>query len=158
MITNIKKHLSTNNGEASTSKMMWVAIIFVVGAILLLLITTAFKGPIQEWYENTAAEWFNGENGQYSHDEWAIYEKNENGTYKGLEYIGYNQDGTYCVLKTDVSKLVDGSTSEDCGYYEYNADGTSTGRMPVYFNADIEISPDGKTITVDGDVYHAQLP
>ena len=154
----IIEHLCDNRGDENISKMTWVAIIFVVGAILLLLTTTAFKGPIQNWYKDTVAEWFSSENGQYSYDEWALYEKNENGTYKDVEYIGYHPDGSYWVLKTDVSKLVDGSTSEDCGYYEYNADGTSTGRMPIYFDADIEISPDGKTITVDGDIYHAQRP
>lgn len=152
----IQQHLADNSGDASTSKMMWVAIVFVVGAILLLLTTTAFKQPIQEWYNNITAEWFASENGAYSHDEFAKYTRNENGTYEGVEYISYNKNGSYWVLFTDISALVDGETSYDCAYYEYNANGTYTGKIPAYVSADITISPDGKTITVDGDVYQAQ--
>ena len=89
MINRIKRHLKDNSGDENTSKMTWVAIVFVIGAILLLLTTTAFKEPIQNWYETTVIEWFNGENGQYSYDQWSVYTKDCN---------------TLCTQKTEVTK------------------------------------------------------
>jgi hypothetical protein len=45
--------------------MIWVAIVFVVGAILLLMITTAFQGPIKNWYNGVINGWFNTNNGGF---------------------------------------------------------------------------------------------
>ena len=65
MFQTIKNHLTDNKGDENISKMIWVAIVFVVGAIMLLLITTAFKGPIKNWYNGVIDDWFNTENGAY---------------------------------------------------------------------------------------------
>lgn len=65
MFQTIKNHLTDNKGDENISKMIWVAIVFVVGAIMLLLITTAFKGPIKTWYEGVIDDWFNSDNGAY---------------------------------------------------------------------------------------------
>lgn len=65
MFKTIRAHLADNRGDENISKMIWVAIVFVVGAILLLLITTAFKGPISNWYNNVINEWFNCANGGF---------------------------------------------------------------------------------------------
>lgn len=65
MFQTIKNHLTDNKGDENISKMIWVAIVFVVGAIMLFLITTAFKGPIKTWYENVIKKWFDTKNGAY---------------------------------------------------------------------------------------------
>ena len=56
-----------NSGDENITKMIWVAIVFIVGAILLVLITSAFNGPIHDWYENVINDWFtqDGANGSF---------------------------------------------------------------------------------------------
>lgn len=157
MFNIIKNHLLSNSGDESTSKVIWVAIVFVIGAILLLLVTTAFKEPIQNWYETTVIEWFNGENGQYSYDQWSVYEKNENGTYKGLQYIMYAENGGYQILLFPEDVQHNGSAG-DCYMQKYDANGNWDNAEWNYLGGTVVISNDGKTITVDDDVYHAQLP
>ena len=65
MFKTIRTHLKDNSGDANVSKMIWVAVTFVVGAILLVLITGAFKGPVKNWYEDTNEGWFDDANGAY---------------------------------------------------------------------------------------------
>lgn len=65
MFTTLRAHLADNRGDENISKMIWVAIVFVVGAILLLMITAAFNGPIREWYEGVIDSWFNENNGGF---------------------------------------------------------------------------------------------
>lgn len=67
MFSKIKAHLRSNSGDTNISKMIMVAIVFVVGAILLVLLTSAFQGPIKGWYDHVIDEWFNHENGQFSY-------------------------------------------------------------------------------------------
>lgn len=67
MFNEIKAHLRSNSGDTNISKMIMVAIVFVVGAILLVLLTSAFQGPIKGWYDHVIDEWFNHENGQFSY-------------------------------------------------------------------------------------------
>lgn len=119
----LKRHLSDNHGEENTSKMAWVAIVFVVGAILLLLTTTAFKQPIQDWYNNVIAEWFHDENGQYSYDKWAQFEKYSNGLYKGLEYVCYESDGGYVVVHADMESMKNEANNGDFSLGYYTASG-----------------------------------
>ena len=70
MFKTIQAHLADNRGDENISKMIWVAIVFVVGAILLIMVTSAFRGPIKRWYEKVVTDWFatNGNNGGYSYD------------------------------------------------------------------------------------------
>lgn len=70
MFKTIRAHLADNRGDENISKMIWVAIVFVVGAILLIMVTSAFKGPIKTWYETVIKDWFDpsGNNGGYSYD------------------------------------------------------------------------------------------
>lgn len=65
MFQTIKNHLTDNKGDENISKMIWVAIVFVVGSIMLILITAAFKGPISEWYNGVIKGWFDTKNGAY---------------------------------------------------------------------------------------------
>ena len=65
MFKTIRAHLADNRGDENISKMIWVAIVFVVGAILLLMITSAFNGPIKTWYNNVIDGWFNSANGGF---------------------------------------------------------------------------------------------
>lgn len=54
----VRTHLVDNRGDENVSKMIWVAIAFIVGAILLAIITAAFNGKITEWYNDLIAKWF----------------------------------------------------------------------------------------------------
>lgn len=157
MINLIKKHLQENNGEENTSKMMWVAIIFVVGAILLLLTTTAFKGPIQDWYTNVVAEWFDTSNGEFSYttDPFAGYERHENGVYKDLEYVYVMPDGKLRTISTYHDQIENGVMA--ITYVTTNANGGRPIRG-VTNSAEVIISSDGRTITVNGDVFEARIP
>ena len=64
MFKTLRAHLADNSGDENISKMIWVAIVFVVGAILLVIVTSAFKGPIKNWYVKTINEWFNNDTGK----------------------------------------------------------------------------------------------
>lgn len=63
MFKTIRAHLADNRGDENISKMIWVAIVFVVGAIMLLMVTNAFKGPIKNWFDSVIDSWFNSETG-----------------------------------------------------------------------------------------------
>ena len=65
MFKTLRAHLDDNRGDENISKMIWVAIAFVVGAILLIMVTSAFQGPIHNWYQNTINSWFDDANGAY---------------------------------------------------------------------------------------------
>ena len=65
MFKTLRAHLADNRGDENISKMIWVAIVFVIGAILLLMITTAFQGPIKNWYNGVINGWFNTNNGGF---------------------------------------------------------------------------------------------
>lgn len=58
----LKAHLADNTGDENVSKLIWIAIVFVVGAALLLLMITAFSGadsPLGVWLSSTMDSWFN---------------------------------------------------------------------------------------------------
>lgn len=59
----IRAHLCDNSGDENITKLIWISIAFIVGAILLALLTQAFKGPIKNWFVNKVNEWFNANNG-----------------------------------------------------------------------------------------------
>ena len=46
MFKTLRAHLADNRGDENISKMIWVAIVFVVGAILLIILTSAFEGML----------------------------------------------------------------------------------------------------------------
>ncbi|MBQ2184580.1 MAG: hypothetical protein II399_08065 [Lachnospiraceae bacterium] len=59
----IKKLMLDNTADENISKMIWIAIVFVVGAIILVLIASSFRGPIKDWWKKTVEEWFNPRTG-----------------------------------------------------------------------------------------------
>lgn len=59
--------LKSNSGDENVSALLWVAIAFVVGAILLILISSAFQGPIHNWFEGVIKSWFNENNGDFTY-------------------------------------------------------------------------------------------
>lgn len=90
----LQQHLRNNKGDANVSKMTIIAIAFVVGAILLVLTTSAFRNPINRWFDKVQASWFADENGMYEADNKFLFaERLENGTIKGATYIYYWEDG-----------------------------------------------------------------
>ena len=67
MIKTAKKLITNNTGDENITKMVWVAIVFIVGAILLVMVSTAFNGPIHDWYQKVIRGWFDkdGSNGVF---------------------------------------------------------------------------------------------
>ena len=65
MFKTLRAHLADNRGDENISKMIWVAIVFVVGAILLIMVSSAFQGPIKTWYETVIKDWFKQSTGAY---------------------------------------------------------------------------------------------
>jgi len=63
----LRSLLKDNRGDENISKLIWICIVFTVGAILLLMITAAFSGEIKNWYRKVIKSWFDesGMNGQY---------------------------------------------------------------------------------------------
>lgn len=51
-------HLFDNTAEESVAKMIWIAVAFVVGAVLIALLVLAFKGPITNWFTGDVDSWF----------------------------------------------------------------------------------------------------
>lgn len=51
MLKTMKALVRDNSGDENITKMFWVAIVFIVGAILLVMVSTAFNGPIHDWYQ-----------------------------------------------------------------------------------------------------------
>lgn len=157
IIQRIKQHLQENDGMVATPNMILIAIVFVTGSVVLVMTTSAFNGPINEWYTDTVEEWFTEENGQYSYDAWAAYERNENGTYKGMQYVLYFPNGS-CQIMMYPEEAVHNGNADECYMMSYDANGNWDGSYWNYMSGTVQISNDGKTITIDGDEYHAQLP
>ena len=59
----IRKHLMDNSGDENITKMIWISVAFIVGAIILAILTNAFRGPIANWFNNKVDTWFNNGNG-----------------------------------------------------------------------------------------------
>lgn len=158
MLKSIKSHLKGNRGDANVSKMTIIAIAFVVGAILLVLTTSAFRNPINRWFSNVTGGWFANENGGFAYnDPFLTAERLENGTFKGAEYRLYDEDGSYMKLEW-VSGLTNGRNHS--GFTAYNADGSEMhpGMDPINGYHDVLISEDGKTINVSGMEFTAYFP
>ena len=143
------QHLKNNRGDANVSKMTLVAIIFVVGAILLVMTTSAFRGPINRWFEKVTTGWFADSNGMFEADNAFLgVERNANGTYKNVQYIQYYEDGSWAEL-ISASSLANGRYGEfDVFVQFYNADGTADELM-LYGGGTCTISDDGTCITLE---------
>lgn len=159
----LQKHMKSNRGDANVSKMTIIAIAFVVGAILLVLTTSAFRNPINRWFSNVTHGWFAEENGQFDLmlNPFANYERNSNGTIKNVVYRHYNDDGSYEELCFDVSKIEVG-TQDAYVFTCYTADGAvidNTDTWPWSGAAYVTVSDDGMTITYQGQsTYTAYEP
>lgn len=167
MMQFLRKHFKSNSGDSNVSKMTWVALVFVVGAILLVLITSAFRNPINRWFDKVQASWFNHENGEFGLlNQQYMYDMNENGTYKNVRYIHYNEKYNYYIVLNAVESFENGQIVKRYKYDYYTADwkpdgtggtGSSIAQIPV------TISDDGKTITFHHDksedvTFTAELP
>lgn len=71
MILNIfphlRNHLRDNRGDESTARLTWIAIVFVVAAIILIIMTSSFEGPILQYTENVNNDWFNANTGDFQY-------------------------------------------------------------------------------------------
>ena len=145
----LKNHIRNNKGDSNVSKMTIIAIVFVVGAILLVLTTSAFRGPIHNWFSKVTTGWFADENGMFEADN-AFFgcERNENGTYKGVKYICYFTDGTWVELLTPEAAQNGRFGDYVHSYQYYNADGSYNESPMILFENTCSLSEDGATITI----------
>ena len=121
MLKRIRNHLHNNKGDANISKTMMIAIAFVVGAILLIMVTSAFRNPINTWFSKTNNDWFAEENGDYP--------INANGTLRNMEYRG--KQGPYTIIVTAPEALVDGQ-SQSVTVERRNAAGQTVDVVTMY--------------------------
>ena len=157
MLKKIRAHLCNHRGDANVSKVTIIAIVFVVGAILLILTTSAFRSPINRWFTSVSTQWFSNENGEYAlNDPFMTMSRAENGSYEGAVYIARYPDGHYWVLEKP-NELPIGTVPERTYYItRYDPSGTVQTTNSVIGNS--SISADGKTITWGGFIFEAELP
>lgn len=151
------KHLKNNRGDANVSKMVLIATVFVVGAILLVLITSAFRNPINRWFEKVSNDWFASENGEFNlmNNPFANYERNENGTYKGIKYTYSDEYGTYTIRGYD--NLSNGDVESFVLWSEVSRPNGDHDYLD-YFETTIQFSDDGRSIQVGSETFYAELP
>ena len=65
MLQKLRKHIANHQGDANVSRMTMIAIVFVVGALLLVMTTSAFRNPVNRWFKTVTNDWFDGENGMF---------------------------------------------------------------------------------------------
>ena len=91
MFTITKQLIKDNTGDENITKMIWVAIVFIVGAILLVMVSTAFNGPIHDWYQKVIRGWFDkdGSNGVFpGYTTNTISSGNDSGLQNNLGFNG----------------------------------------------------------------------
>ena len=155
MLKYIRKHLQSNRGDAHVSKMTMIAIVFVVGAILLVMTTSAFRSPVNNWFQKVTAGWFADSNGMYEADSaFPGYQRAENGTYQGLVYV-YTQDNGHRIVLKAPADLQNGYTAR-FEYDIYAPDGRHLGNTG--HSGNIVISADGTTITDGSWTFIAETP
>lgn len=64
-IADVRAHLRDNTGDENITKMIWIVIVFVVGALLLGAVTGAFEDIVQPWLTNIFNDWFVDNNGGF---------------------------------------------------------------------------------------------
>lgn len=157
MLQKLRKHITNHQGDANVSRMTMIAIVFVVGAILLVMTTSAFRNPINRWFSKVSNDWFASENGEFNLmiDPFSGYERNANGTIKGVKYICYFSDGSYEIL-TGVEGAKNGIVPDYTFWgSNYDASGSFFSDLS-YYSGSCAISDDGTVITFNGQEYVAQ--
>ena len=160
MFTYLKRHLRNNRGNANVSRMTMIAVVFVVGAILLVMTTSAFRNPINRWFDKVQSGWFGGDNGYYAlNDPYVMYERNANGSIKGLNYRLTYSDGSYVEISAkDIANFPNGTLSYSTGGYYggEHEDVIKNGwfTLGTYYDvSDFSLSADGKTLIISEDGY-----
>ena len=104
MFRKIVNHFKNNKGDANVSKATMIAIVFVVGAILLVLTTSAFRNPVNRWFDKVNNDWFSYDNGKFGMNTKSTLDLL--GVKSGTKYAGYNDDGDYYELYIYDDKIV----------------------------------------------------
>lgn len=155
MLQAMRKHMRSNAGDSHVSKMTIIAIVFVVGAILLVLTTSAFRNPVNNWFSKVTAGWFADENGMFEADNpLMMYPKNPNGTYQNAQYVSRNPNG-YWVLEC-ASELVMGGEVKGYYFVRYNQQGERLGTS-TFMAGTASLSDDGMVLTVSGYTFEAEF-
>lgn len=151
-----KQHLRDNKGDANVSKMTLIAVVFVVGAILLVLTTSAFRNPINRWFSTVTKDWFADSNGMFEADNRYMFAEREfNGTLKGAVYVLADDNGVTFMVLSIPQDLQNGVPNENIQTFtNFNGNG---GLGSYVHPQDVVISEDGRTITVGTDVYTGYL-
>ena len=160
MLQKLRKHITNHQGDANVSKITLVAIVFVVGALLLVMITSAFRNPVNRWFDKVQASWFADRNGMFEADNPMVgYQRNANGTYQGLYYYYYDATTQqyYVLTPTEAAK---GENNGSIAIKYYSADGTYlyTGGKTSPAGAPIYVSEDGLSLSNFGKTYQVYLP
>ena len=162
MQSQTKNHLKSNRGDANVSKMTIIAIAFVVGAILLVLTTSAFRNPINRWFDKVQAGWFASENGMYEADNPFVgYQKNENGTYQNVMYYRWEPSMNRYIVVANPETLQTGEYPSGVAvwYYDANWNYMSSGKsINPYKPTPLSIGSDGTAIVVNGSTFTAKTP
>lgn len=161
MFTYLRRHLRNNRGDANVSRMTMIAIVFVVGAILLVMTTSAFRSPINRWFSTVTKDWFADSNGMYEADnQWLFMSKNKNGTYENAVYILILGPDAWIMLDSPEG-LRNGTEHEGYqGIYGPSTVSHFGGLAVGWWNKDedVYISPDGSYIEISGEKFQAYLP
>ena len=163
MLKYIRKHLQSNRGDAHVSKMTMIAIVFVVGAILLVMTTSAFRNPVNNWFQKVTTGWFADENGMFEADNRFLgYQKNANGTYQGVMYRCEDNAyfHKYTVLQAPELLQNGADASEWVRVTYYKEDGTwySDGDVRGAAGTVVTISEDGTRIQIGNRTFEAYIP
>ena len=66
-LADLRAHLRDNTGDENITKMIWIVIVFVVGGIMLGLVSGVFAedGIVGTWFNGIFTDWFDTNNGGY---------------------------------------------------------------------------------------------
>lgn len=140
-------HIRNNRGDTNVSRMTMIAVVFVVGAILLVLTTSAFRNPINRWFGKVTNDWFSHDNGMFTQ---STLSKLENlGVKKGTVYAGYDEHGGYLEIHITEDKITYYMTIEgETGSFELSLQNTQVNGNIITFEdgSVFEVSSNGSTL------------
>lgn len=145
------QHLRDNTGDENLSKMISIAIVFVVGALVVGMMTWGMSGPVHNWSSHVVGGWYS--DGSNEQDQFSQLERNANGTYKGVYYVAEWQGKIYIARQDSVANAT-ASSNVKHDIYDTNGNYLGTGNIQNGLN----ISPDGmyvESTKQNGFVYKA---
>lgn len=116
--------------------------------------TSAFRSPINHWFETVTKDWFADNNGMFEADNRYLFaERQPNGTLKGAVYV--IEGGAIMIDYPE--DLRNGTDNGPHGIFVSTNIGGNGGFGTIHKDANVVISDDGRTITIDGMVFTGYL-